>query len=286
MMLADSCSAPTCFARLLALIALIGFSACGGGASTGNVPPDGATGSDDGSSTLDATSLGDAARTEGAAGDAGRSEAGAVGCPVDAGVCAVGEVCLDNVFINGLPRPPDSGPAPPPSDSYSCKADPCGGFPDAGCYCTLCSGGMCQSSPGQVTCTVEAICASADTPIATADGERPIASIQVGDRVYSADHGALRLVPVVRVDRVAVYHHRVIELSLSNGSVLRLSAGHPMADGRLIGALGPGDPVEGASVVGRRDVAYAERYTYDILPASETHSYVAAGVLVGSTLRP
>jgi hypothetical protein len=216
----------------------------------------------------------------------GTTEAGAVACPVDAGVCAAGEVCLDNVFINGLPRPPDSGPPPPPSNTYSCKADPCGGVPDTGCYCTLCFGGMCQTSPAKVTCTQEAVCASAGTPIATADGERPIASVHVGDLVYSADHGALRLVPVVRVGRVAVYHHHVVELSLSNGSVLRLSAGHPMVDGRLVGALQTGDRLEGASVVGRRDVAYAEPYTYDILPASETHSYVAAGVLVGSTLSP
>lgn len=277
MMLADSCHAARRFAPALASIAAL--SACGGGGSTGTTPPDGATGSDDGSSNPDATGAGDSA------GDAGRAEAGQVPCPVDAGVCAAGEVCLDHVFINGLPRPPDSGPPPAPSDSYSCQADPCGGVPDAGCYCTLCLGGTCQSSAGQVSCTVEAICASADTPIATAEGVRPIESIHPGDQVYSADHGALRLVPVVRVGRVAVYHHSVVELALSNGSVLRMSAGHPTADGRPIGALQPGALLDDAVVVSRREVAYTEPYTYDILPASETHSYVAAGVLVGSTLR-
>ena len=54
----------------------------------------------------------------------------------------------------------------------------------------------------------------------------------------------------------------------------------------LMGTLHPGDRLEGASVVERRDVAYADPYTYDIRPASETHSYVAAGVMVGSTLQP
>jgi hypothetical protein len=145
---------------------------------------------------------------------------------------------------------------------------------------------MCQSSPGQVSCTEEAICASGDTLIATAQGDRPIASIHVGDRVYSADHGALRLVPVVRVGRVAVFHHHVIELALSSGAVLRMSAGHPIGDGRSMGALQPGARLDDAVVLSRRDVAYTEPYTYDILPESETHSYVAAGVLVGSTLRP
>ena len=282
-MLADSGSALRCFARLGAAMSFIGLglSACGGQSSTGSMARDGATGSDDGSLPIDGGTLGDAAGT-----DAGRPGTAAVRCPVDAGSCPTGEVCLDNVFIDGLPRPPDSGPPAPPVYSYSCKADPCNGVPDAGCYCTLCLGAMCESSPGQVTCTEEAICAAADTPIATAGGDRPIASIHVGDLVYSADHGALRLVPVARVGRVAVFHHHVVELSLSNGSVLRLSAGHPMADGRLVGTLQPGDRLEGASVVERRDVVYADPYTYDIRPASQTHSYVAAGVLVGSTLRP
>jgi hypothetical protein len=66
------------------------------------------------------------------------------------------------------------------------------------------------------------VCASAETPIATGDGERPIASLHPGDLVYSADHGALRLVPLLEVSRTAVFHHRVIELRLSNGALLRM----------------------------------------------------------------
>jgi hypothetical protein len=282
MKIAASCCSPRAFAVELASIIVL--AACGGGGSTGTLPADSAAGSDDGASP-EATSRDDAAVTRDSAGNAGRPEAGPVPCAVDAGVCPVGEVCFDFVFINGLPRPPDSGPPPPPSNTYSCRADPCGGVADAGCYCTLCGGGTCQSSPGQVSCTEESVCASADTPIATAEGDRPIASIHVGDRVYSADRGALRLVPVVQVGRVPVYRHHVVELALSNGLVLRMSAGHPTADGRLIGALQPGARLEDVIVIKRSDVAYMEPYTYDILPASETHSYVAGGVLVGSTLR-
>jgi hypothetical protein len=251
-----------------ALASLAALPACGQASSTGTTPPDGAAASDDGSSRLDAVGT------------------GPVPCAVDGGACAASQVCLDNIFINGLPRPLDSGP-PAPSESYSCVADPCGGTPDASCYCTLCNGGgMCQASSGKVTCTTESVCASGDTPIATADGDRPIASIRVGDRVYSADRGALRLVPVVRVGRVAVFHHRVIEIALSNGSVLRLSAGHPTPDGRKIGDLTPGAHIDDAIVLFRCDVDYTEPYTYDILPASETHAYVAGGVLVGSTIEP
>jgi hypothetical protein len=252
-----------------AFASLVALPACGQASSTGTTLPDGAAGSDDGSSPLDATGT------------------GPVPCAVDAGACPAGQICLDNVFINGLPRPPDSGPPPSPSESYSCVADPCGDTPDASCYCTLCNGGgMCQASGRTVTCTTESVCASGDTPISTEDGDRPIASIRVGDLVYSADRGALRLVPVVRVGRVAVFHHRVVEMVLSTGSVLRLSAGHPTADGRKVGDLAPGAHLDDAIVLSRRDVDYTQPYTYDILPASETHAYVAGGVLVGSTIQP
>jgi hypothetical protein len=289
------------FAGAIAL--LVALPACGQGSSTGTTLPEGATGSDDGSSGLDTTlPEGATGSDDGSSGldatgtgdspadgnlDADRADSGAVHCAVDAGACAIGQVCLDNVFVNGLQRPPDSGPPPPPSESYSCVADPCGENPDATCYCTLCNGGgMCQASGRTVMCTTETVCASGDTPIATEDGDRPIASIRVGDRVYSADRGALRLVPVARVGRVAVFHHRVVEIALSTGAVLRLSAGHPTADGRKIGELMPGAHLDDAIVLSRRDVDYTQPYTYDILPASETHAYVAGGVLVGSTIEP
>jgi hypothetical protein len=64
-----------------------------------------------------------------------------------------------------------------------------------------------------------------------------------------------------------------------------MSAGHPLADGRLLGSVEAGDRLEGSNVVERRDVSYDEPFTYDIFPASDSHTYVAAGVLVGTTLR-
>jgi hypothetical protein len=38
------------------------------------------------------------------------------------------------------------------------------------------------------------ICASPDTPIATPDGDKPIASLHAGDLVYSVDHRVVRAV--------------------------------------------------------------------------------------------
>jgi hypothetical protein len=53
-----------------------------------------------------------------------------------------------------------------------------------------------------------------------------------------------------------------------------------------MGALKTGDLLEGAIVVDSDEVPYDEPYTYDILSASDSRAYVAAGVLVGTTLRP
>jgi hypothetical protein len=92
------------------------------------------------------------------------------------------------------------------------------------------------------------------------------------------------LVPLLRVSKTAVSHHHVIEIVLAGGSVLRMSAGHPTADGRLSGDLQAADRLDGVTVLSRCEVSYADSYTYDILPGSDTHTYVAAGVLVGTTL--
>jgi hypothetical protein len=86
------------------------------------------------------------------------------------------------------------------------------------------------------------------------------------------------------VSRRAAFHLHVIELRLDNGSPLRMSAGHPPADGRLLGNLQAGDILEAATVVARSETPYDEPFTYDIFPASESHAYVAAGGLVGTTL--
>ncbi len=265
-----------------ALAFALAATSCGQGASTApDLTDSGGQPSSDGSSSADAGE--DAASSDGAGVE---RDSGPVPCAVGGGACRTGQVCLDSIFINGLPRPPDSGPPPQPSESYSCVADPCDGNPDASCYCTLCNGGgQCQAAGGQVSCTTEAICASGGTLVATADGDVPIASLRPGDRVYSVDHDALRLVPLLRVSRTAVFHHHVVELVLASGAVLRMSAGHPTADARPIGSLRAGDALGDTVVVSRREIPYDEAYTYDTLPASDTHSYVAEGVLVGTTLR-
>jgi len=79
-------------------------------------------------------------------------------------------------------------------------------------------------------------------------------------------------------------NYRIAHIVLDDGRQLRVSAGHPTADGRTFGDLGPGDLLDGAHVVSLELVPYGNPETYDILPAGETGYYWANGILMGSTL--
>jgi hypothetical protein len=143
-----------------------------------------------------------------------------------------------------------------------------------------CTGGVWQWLGNQCP-----VCAAPDTPLATPRGERPIASLAVGDLVYSVDHDAIVAVPLLRVSRRPVANHRVMRVVLEGGAVLQISPNHPTADGRPFGALIAGSTVDDAHrVVSAELVSYAYDATYDVLPASSTGTYFAAGALVGSTL--
>jgi hypothetical protein len=128
------------------------------------------------------------------------------------------------------------------------------------------------------------VCASPDTPIATPTGERPIAEIRVGDLVYSVDHGAIRAVPVARIGSTRVAHHKVVEVRLNSGRRLAISPSHPIGDGRSFGDLRRGDVLDGYAIESAELVSYVHDATYDILPASETGMYFAAGAAIASTL--
>lgn len=157
--------------------------------------------------------------------------------------------------------------------------------PDASCGvdCNLvivCQGGVWQWGRGYCP-----VCAAPDTPIATPSGERPIASLRVGDLVYSVNDGAIRAVPIILAAHTPVRAHRVVRVELDGGRVLEISPGHPTADGRTFADLVTGGLLdEQHEVVSARLVPYSYDATYDILPDSSTETYFAAGALIGSTL--
>jgi hypothetical protein len=131
-----------------------------------------------------------------------------------------------------------------------------------------------------------ATCASPGTPIATPTGERPIAEIRPGDLVYSVVGQAIRPVVVLRVSRTPVVNHHVMRVTTVDGRILEISAGHPTADGRFFGDLRQAGLLDGHPIDRVDTVPYSYTETYDILPASESGAYFAAGMLIGSTLAP
>jgi hypothetical protein len=111
-----------------------------------------------------------------------------------------------------------------------------------------------------------------------------MASLRVGDLVYSVDAGAIRAVPIARINRISVSHHEIVRVKLASGVVLEVSGTHPTADGRNFNALRPGDDLGHVAIVSIERAPYSYPFTYDILPSSSTGTYFAGGALIGSTL--
>jgi hypothetical protein len=76
---------------------------------------------------------------------------------------------------------------------------------------------------------------------------------------------------------------KVVRLTLGDGRSVTASAGHPSADGRVLGEYKPGDVLDGATIVAVETVDYDGGATYDILPAGATGLYWANEVLLKST---
>jgi hypothetical protein len=127
-------------------------------------------------------------------------------------------------------------------------------------------------------------CAHPGTPIATPSGEVPISELRIGDLVYSIDEHGIVVVPLLQVNRTEVSDHTVLSIHLENGRELLISADHPLGDGRLLSDLDVGETLHGASIASVGEVAYGEPATYDILPATTSGIYFAAGLPIGSTL--
>ena len=166
--------------------------------------------------------------------------------------------------------------------------------PNAGTECTLSDGSTCWYTCEHIMTCQEGvwiyqgdncpICAAPDTPIATPDGERLMSDLRVGDLVYSVEENQTIVVPLLRVSRTRVFDHFTVQVSLKNGSVLLISAGHPTADGRAFSDLVAGETLGDQKIRDVTIVPYPFEYTYDILPDSTTGFYFAAGALIGSTL--
>jgi hypothetical protein len=141
-----------------------------------------------------------------------------------------------------------------------------------------------NSPPAAVACP---ICLSGGTLIETPDGPVPVRDLRPGMAVWTAGADGVR-------ERGAVLRtgsldtpsgHRFVRLALADGREVLVSAGHPLADGRRVGDLQPGDQADGSTVVSAGDVDTADSATYDLLPSGPTGTYWAGGIRLASTLR-
>lgn len=141
-----------------------------------------------------------------------------------------------------------------------------------------------QAASGEPICP---ICLDGAVRLATPEGPRAVADLRPGDPIWTTDAAARRVGGTVLAvgSVVAPPAHLLVELVLADGRSLRASPGHPLADGRPIGGLRPGDRVDGAMVLSADLVPSGPR-TWDVLPSGPTGAYWADGILVASTLRP
>jgi hypothetical protein len=130
------------------------------------------------------------------------------------------------------------------------------------------------------------ICLSANSLIATPDGEFRIQDLQKGMPIWTVDASGARRVGVIleTARRELPATVTLIHLTLQDGRELVVSPGHPLTDGRIVGELAIGDTVDGARVLNVEGVPYDDNATFDILPSGETGFYWANGILLKSTL--
>src|SRR5450756_739991 len=130
------------------------------------------------------------------------------------------------------------------------------------------------------------ICLAAATLISTPNGDIRVTEIKPGMMVWTANADGARIAePVLEVGSIRVpAGHLMVHLVLADGRELLASPGHRTADGRALGSLAVGDPLDGSTITQWELVAYSGDRTYDLLPAGPTGSYWANGILLSSTL--
>jgi len=288
-----------------------------GGATTSTASTTSATGTTGATSTSTAVGSGGGGASgtggggaSGTGGEGGSSGEGGGTCAEDCqGFSCCGDACVNkqNDIQNCGGCGVECEGASPYCDLGTCGVAPCDELTDCTDDASCCGGACCDAGqlccniPGPVgdsllcteptpegTCPTGCVlckCASEDTLIATPSGERPISTLRAGDLVYSVDRGGLAAVPLLLVERNPVRNHEVVQVELANGRILHISGQHPTADGRTFDDLSAGGELGGVAILFARAVSYQGDATYEILPASSTGTYVAEGVLVGSTLR-
>jgi len=140
-----------------------------------------------------------------------------------------------------------------------------------------------QAAAGAPNCP---ICLARGTRIDTPSAGIPVEDIRIGDPVWTLDRDGHRVAGTVIAlgSMPAPSSHRVVRLVLADGRTVTASPGHPLADGRRLGDIRPGDLVDGSTVRTADLVPYAGGRTYDIVVSGPTGIYLVDGIPLGSTI--
>ena len=132
------------------------------------------------------------------------------------------------------------------------------------------------------------ICLARGTRIDTPEGPVAVELLRVGMPVWTADANGQRILGRVELvgSTPVPASHLVVHLVLADGRNVDVSPGHPLPDGRPVGSLRPGDPLDGSVVVSADLLPYTGGATFDLLPSGPTGEYWANGILLASTLAP
>jgi hypothetical protein len=132
------------------------------------------------------------------------------------------------------------------------------------------------------------ICLARGTLIETPAGGAPVEDLRIGDAAWTLDEAGRRVVATVIAtgSMDAPGGHVVVHLVLADGRTVTASPGHPLADGRLLGSLRPGEIVAGSIVSSADLVAYRGGETFDLVVSGPTGTYLVDGIPLGSTLTP
>jgi hypothetical protein len=141
-----------------------------------------------------------------------------------------------------------------------------------------------QAPAGAPNCP---ICLARGTPIDVPGGAIAIEDVRIGDAIWTVDAAGIRVVGEVLAigSTTAPVDHHVVHLVLADGRTVTASPGHPLADGRHLGDLRPGDAVDGSVVAEASLLPYSGGETFDLVVAGDTGTYFSDGIPLGSTLR-
>ena len=97
------------------------------------------------------------------------------------------------------------------------------------------------------------LCLSPDTRIKTTGIQKRIADIKVGDKVIS-ENG--EIVKVKKIVQVKAKKHKILRVTFNDATVLEVSPGHPIGDGKEFNDLMVGRYLDGRMVIRIKKVPY------------------------------